>query len=126
MLRRISLVALVCVVAACDPNPPADHLYLWVASADTTQPDFLATLDVTEGSERYGQVVNTLPVPGRNNGPHHTDHELAPDRQLFANGFRAGRTFVFDLSKPDASGWTRRADAGGRRGPRQRTAVGEQ
>ena len=102
MRRRISLLALSTLLFGCSPNPPADHLYLWVASADTTQPDFLATLDVTPGSARYGQVVGTVPVPGRANGPHHTDHELAPDRQLFANGFRAGRTWVFDLSKPAA------------------------
>jgi len=102
MSRPLFLLTAVALVAACSPNPPADHLYLWVASADTTQPDFLATLDVTEGSERYGQVVGTVAVPGRNNGPHHTDHELAPDLQLFANGFGAGRTFIFDLSKPDA------------------------
>jgi hypothetical protein len=102
MRRPLLLLALVGLAAACTPNPPAEHLYLWVASADTTQPDFLATLDVTSGSARYGQVVGTVPVPGRANGPHHTDHELAPDRQLFANGFRAGRTWVFDLSKPEA------------------------
>jgi hypothetical protein len=102
MRRPLSLLTAVALAAACSPNPPAEHLYLWVASADTTQPDFLATLDVTAGSERYGQLVGTVPVPGRNNGPHHTDHELAPDRQLFANGFRAGRTFIFDLSTPNA------------------------
>lgn len=102
MRRPFPLLALLASVVACSPNPPAEHLYLWVASADSAQPDFLATLDVTPGSARYGQVVNTLPVPGRANRPHHTEHELAPDQQLFANGFGSGRTWVFDLSKPDA------------------------
>ena len=32
--------------------------------------------------------------------PHHVEHELPPDRQLFANGFDAGRSFIFDLSDP--------------------------
>ncbi|HEX9164591.1 MAG TPA: hypothetical protein VF862_01670, partial [Gemmatimonadales bacterium] len=34
--------------------------------------------------------------------PHHTEHELAADRQFFANGFGSGQTFIFDLSTPDA------------------------
>ena len=29
-------------------TPAAEYLYLWTASADSTQPDFLAVLDVTE------------------------------------------------------------------------------
>ena len=79
---------------------PAQYLYLWTASADKTQPDFLAVLDVTEDDDGYGRLVTTLPVPGLGNGPHHTEHELPPDRQLFANGFESGQTFVFDLSDP--------------------------
>ena len=85
------------------PAPPAttaQHLYLWTASADDSQPDFLAVLDVTEGPERYGRLVATLPVPGRGNGPHHTEHEMPEDRQLFANGFVSGQSFIFDLKNP--------------------------
>jgi hypothetical protein len=91
---------------ACSPNPPAQptpaptYLYLWTGSADSTQPDFLAVLDVTEDSVRYGRLVTTLAVPGLRNGPHHTEHEMPPDRQLFANGFGSGETFIFDLTNP--------------------------
>ena len=90
---------------ACAPHadtsaPARDYLYLWTASADTTQPDFLAVLDVSEEGGRYGRLVTTLPVPGVMNFPHHTEHELPADRQLFANGFGSGRTFVFDLTTP--------------------------
>jgi hypothetical protein len=103
---RDRLAAALFALAACGPGPapqpaPAPaYLYLWTASADSAQPDFLAVLDVTERSGRYGRLVTTLPVPGRNNGPHHTEHELPADRQLFANGFDAGQTFVFDLTDP--------------------------
>jgi hypothetical protein len=79
-----------------------EYLYLWTASTDSTQPDFLAVLDVTEDSARYGRLVTTLAVPGVKNGPHHTEHEMPADRQLFANGFGAGRTFIFDLRNPVA------------------------
>lgn len=76
------------------------YLYLWTAAADGVQPDFLAVLDVTEGGDRYGRLVTTLPVPGRANGPHHTEHEMPADGQLFANGFESGQSFVFDLRDP--------------------------
>ena len=91
---------------ACGPSPAqqpgagAEYLYLWTASADSSQPDFLAVLDVTEQPDRYGRLVTTLPVPGLQNMPHHTEHQLAADRRLFANGFATGQTFVFDLEDP--------------------------
>ena len=87
--------------AALTAGAAPEYLYVWTASADSTRPDFLAVLDVTERAGRYGRLVTTLPVPGLGNGPHHTEHELSADRQLFANGFGSGQTFVFDLSQPD-------------------------
>jgi hypothetical protein len=108
-MRRV-FAAVLLAVPACGPRPPApappaapiarEYLHLWTASADSSEPDFLAVLDVTEGSVRYGGIVTTLPVPGRGNLPHHTEHEMPADRQLFANGFGAGQTFVFDLTDP--------------------------
>jgi hypothetical protein len=103
--RRGLLAATLLALPACGSpraNQPtaAEYLYLWTASADSTQADFLAVLDVTEDSARYGRLVTTLPVPGRGNGPHHTEHELPPDRQLFANGFGSGQSFIFDLTDP--------------------------
>lgn len=102
LLAPVLLTVIACAPSAEPPAAPRDYLYLWTASADSTQPDFLAVLDVTEDSARYGQLVTTLPVPGLGNGPHHTEHELAADRQLFANGFGSGQSFIFDLSTPDA------------------------
>lgn len=86
--------------AAPAGSRPAEYLYLWTASADAAQPDFLAVLDVTEDEGRYGRLVTTLPVPGRGNGPHHTEHDMPADGQLFANGFTTGQSFVFDLTEP--------------------------
>jgi hypothetical protein len=102
------LAAALLAAPACAPHPAAqptpvpEYLHLWTASADSTQPDFLAVLDVTDtgDSARYGRLVTTLPVPGLGNGPHHTEHEMAADRQLFANGFGSGQTFIFDLKDP--------------------------
>jgi hypothetical protein len=82
---------------------PSAHLFAWTAAADTTQPDFLAVLDVRPGApgERYGRLVTTLPVPGARNGPHHTEHEMPADGRLFANGYTSGQTWIFDLTTPD-------------------------
>jgi hypothetical protein len=104
-VSRKLLAASLIALPGCMPPPvaeprAADFLYLWTASTDSTQPDFLAVLDVTEDPVRYGRLVTTLPVPGRKNGPHHTEHEMPADRQLFANGYTSGQTFIFDLAAP--------------------------
>jgi hypothetical protein len=97
----VLLAALACTSRPAEPVAPApEYLYLWTGSADSTQPDFLAVLDVTEDSVRYGRLVTTLPVPCLRNGPHHTEHEMPADRQLFANGFGSGESFIFDLTDP--------------------------
>lgn len=99
--------ALALLLIGCAPRPGAragkapdggsDYLYLWTGSADTTAPDFLAVLDVRPDTGRYGKLVTTLTVPGLQNHPHHTEHAMPLDRQLFANGFGSGQSFIFDL-----------------------------
>jgi len=99
------LALLACAGEGSNPSTgdvPRAYLYLWTGSADSTQADFLAVLDVTEDAEPYGRLVTTVAVPGRANGPHHTEHEMPADGRLFANGFASGRSFIFDLSDPSA------------------------
>ncbi len=101
----LSALALIALAGCADGAPapessPPEYLFLWTADADKKQPDFLAVIDVTESDGRYGRLVTTLPVPGRGNGPHHTEHEMPADKQLFANGFESGQSFVFDLADP--------------------------
>ena len=82
----------------------SDYLFLWASSADSSGPDFLAVYDVRDraSAAHYGALVTTLAVPGRGNRTHHIEHDLPPDRQLFANGFGSGQSFIFDLSTPSA------------------------
>lgn len=82
-------------------QPPAPYLYVWAGDVDSLESDFLAVIDVRQGSATYARVVSTLPVGARATMPHHTEHQLESDRLLFANGFAAGRTFRFDLTRPD-------------------------
>ena len=108
MLFRIPamIIAAVLLRATTKPVPSAakssDYLYLWASSTDSTAPDFLAVYDVRVPATgaRYGALIATLPVPGRGHRTHHTEHLLAADRQLFANDFRSGESFIFDLSRP--------------------------
>lgn len=102
-LARLVPLALL-ALPGCAPAPfsGSEYLYLWSAGADSTQPDHLAVLDVRPGGDRYGRLVTTVPVPGRANGPHHTEHALAADGLLIANGFASGRSFVFDVTAPAA------------------------
>ena len=94
---RISAVALVAALLTAPP-PPSRYLYVWTASADSTAPDYLAVFDLEPKGDRYGRLVTTVPVPGRSNVPHHTEHAVAADDRLFANGFGSGQTFIFDLT----------------------------
>jgi hypothetical protein len=96
----LAVIAAFGVEASSSEQAVRQYLYLWTAAADGVQPDFLAVLDVTQADDRYGRLVTTLPVPGRANGPHHTEHEMPADAQLLANGFDSGQSFVFDLSDP--------------------------
>jgi hypothetical protein len=108
--RWLRFATLIGVFAACSPATPdtaspdaaisSDHLFVWTAAADSTQPDFLAVFDVRAEGDRYGSVVATLTVPGVRNIPHHTEHEMAGDGLLFANGYVTGQTYIFDLSSP--------------------------
>jgi hypothetical protein len=105
MLARLSIKAILlvsfCAIAlGAQAKAASDFLYVWTASLDTTQPDFLAVFDVRPSPDRYGRLVTTVPVPGRNNGPHHTEHEMPADSRLFANGFDSGQSFIFDASHP--------------------------
>ncbi|MES3035398.1 MAG: hypothetical protein V4813_15470 [Gemmatimonadota bacterium] len=104
-LRQHALLPVLMMAAACARTPDAPpasgdsrYLYLWTAAADTTQPDFLAVLDVRPEAATYGTLVTTVAVPGVRNGPHHTEHEMPADGRLFANGFRSGQTFMFDAT----------------------------
>ena len=44
---------------------------------------------------KLGSVAHST---GSKTIPHHTEHELAADGLLFANGFASGETFVFDVN----------------------------
>jgi hypothetical protein len=99
-IRAVLVVSLCARALGAQAKASSDFLYVWTASSDTTQPDFLAVFDVRPAPNRYGRLLTTVPVPGRGNGPHHTEHEMPADGRLFANGFGSGQSFIFDARDP--------------------------
>ena len=79
---------------------PASYLYLWVADSSGKAPDFLAVVDADPRSQSYTSLLTTLPVGASGTIPHHTEAELHSSGILLANGFGAGKTFIFDLNQP--------------------------
>ena len=79
-----------------------DHKHGAAVAADTTHhSDFLAVIDVDSTSATYAQVVATAPIGATGTMPHHMELEMPTGgRPLFASGFMAGRTYLFDLSPP--------------------------
>ena len=86
--------------AASRAPQSGDYLFVWARHADAKASDFLAVVDANPKSPRYGEVLTTAPVGEAGTIPHHTEHEMGPTGELFANGFGAGRTFRFDLRDP--------------------------
>jgi len=89
---------------ATAPPGPGDleprYLFAWAGDADQADSDFLAVVDLTEDSPTLGEVVRSVPVGHSATNAHHTEHVLSGRGTLFANGFDAGLTFVFDLRDP--------------------------
>jgi hypothetical protein len=76
------------------------HLFVWAGDADGHEHDFLAVVDVDPGSATYRSVIATRPIDALGTRPHHTEYEMPAGGILWANGFAAGRTFLFDLHDP--------------------------
>lgn len=99
--------ALVCLVfglialgCARPVVPTPSYLFVWAGDREGKSSDFLGVIDATADSPAYGAIVASLPIGQAGTFPHHTEQEMAPNGHLLANGFGAGRTWLFDLSDP--------------------------
>ena len=104
-MKRIAALLSLLLVSASSAGPAApslksDHLFVWTADADGQQSDFLAVIDLDRGSPTYGTVVATAPTGVKASKSHHSEHDMPAGGILFANGFGAGRTWLFDLRQP--------------------------
>ena len=100
---RRSLVAAVVLCTACGAGTSSttgEYLFAWAGDSAGKASDFLAVIDASPSSPRYGSVVTSLPTGVAGTHPHHTEYEPTADGHLLANGFHAGRTWLYDLSAP--------------------------
>jgi hypothetical protein len=110
-VRSLALVALglMAALTACHAGAGAGRptssasrfVFLWAGDADKTASDFLAVVDADPRSAGYASVVATVPAGAIGTRPHHTEYAMPADGLLWANGFDASRTFVFDLRHPE-------------------------
>jgi 56kDa selenium binding protein (SBP56) len=76
------------------------YLFVWSGDAAHQATDFLAVIDANPSSPSYGRIVSSVPIGAGSTMPHHTEYEFPKNNMLFANGWVAGRTFIFDLNQP--------------------------
>jgi hypothetical protein len=86
--------------AASPSSQGSSYLFVWAGDATRQSTDFLAVIDANPSSASYGRIVRSVPVGSTGTMPHHTEYEFPKGNLLFANGWVAGRTFIFDLSQP--------------------------
>jgi len=102
-MRKGLIAVVIGVCAACRADTPApsnEYVFAWAGDSAGKASDFLAVIDATPSSPRYGSVVTSLPTGVAGTHPHHTEVEPTSDGHLLANGFHAGRTWLYDVSVP--------------------------
>jgi selenium-binding protein 1 len=79
-----------------------DFIYVWTLGVEGVgdEQDKLVTVDVNPKSSKYGKVINSLSVGGRNEA-HHSG--LTDDRRyLWAGGLDTSKIFIFDVHSDPA------------------------
>lgn len=107
-MRLIScLTVLLVTTVACAKSDdtamaaaPSKYLFVWAGDSAEKASDFLAVIDADRSSPKYGSVLTSLPTGVSGTHPHHTEAEMPSTGHLLANGFHAGRTWLFDLTNP--------------------------
>lgn len=102
-MRRwfVAAVALSCAACRHDASPTSgEYLFVWAGDSAGTSSDFLGVIDASPSSSTYGAIVASVPTGVAGTHPHHTEAVLAANSHLLANGFHAGRTWLYDLSEP--------------------------
>ena len=101
-MKNTLLSACACALLLLDPVAPEPTRYLFVWAGDSTgkASDFLAVLDATPAHPAYGRVVGSVAAGVAGTTPHHTEYTLSSSGFLFANGFKSGKSFIFDVRDP--------------------------
>jgi hypothetical protein len=87
-------------VPAVAQDQPGSLLFAWLKDNDAEDPAFLAVIDADPESASYGKLLTTRPTEDPLSDAHHTPHQLPSNNRIFANAFRDGKTFIYDISEP--------------------------
>jgi hypothetical protein len=100
MNRALAAVLLIGCGACNRRAASGEYLFVWAGDSAHKASDFLGVIDANPSSSDYGKVVASVPTGTAGSHPHHTEAEMPVNGHLLANGFHAGRTWLFDLSQP--------------------------
>ena len=100
LLSALLLGNLSWTATAAEPPKPAQYIFAWAGDEDEKESDFLAVIDADPASATYGKVLATAPIGVKATMPHHIEYETPPATTLFANGWKAGHSFVLDVAEP--------------------------
>jgi len=98
-LASTGVAAILAALVACS-KPAESYLFVWAGDSARKASDFLGVIDATPGSSHYGEIIASIATGAAGTHPHHTEQEMPADAHLLANGFMAGKSFLFDLSDP--------------------------
>src|SRR5687767_4848934 len=105
--RRWALLAVAVLASGCPGRGPDDapyepYLVVWAGDADRQHSDFLAVVNASPSSRKYGHVIATVPVRSKGNEPQELNDTFRYDGRVFASGTLGNRVFAFDLRDPEA------------------------
>ncbi len=98
-------------------TPPEEVIYVACLYEGTGihEPDFIATVDTSRGSDTYGEIVHRLPMPNVGDELHHFGfnacssacHSSLSRDTLVVPGIKSSRIHVVDISDPRAPAITK-------------------
>lgn len=99
MSARLTALAAAVLFAAAPAPRPSHYLFAWAMEVPHGRA-FIAVFDVSPDASPFGKLVAMRAVGKNAMMVHHTNYALPPNNVLFANDWRADRTYTFDLSDP--------------------------
>jgi hypothetical protein len=98
----VAVLASGCPGRGPDDAPYEPYLVVWAGDADRQHSDFLAVVNASPSSRKYGHVIATVPVRSKGNEPQELNDTFRYDGRVFASGTLGNRVFAFDLRDPEA------------------------
>ena len=103
-MKKLKLLIFLFIIASCSENNsqsyPKELLYVWLHDVGFEDPNFLAVINADAESEKYGELIDTVPVYKTTGMAHHTPIFLPTSGLIYANDFHNSHTYIYDASDP--------------------------